>query len=94
MISEAVTTQISKLTFSHSCSKFLAIAKVGLAHYDSFLGLCFLLLFVFFRGGGGAGRGEVACAFVFLFVYACLYDAALPVPSLTHRSMSTNVVPS
>ena len=38
MISEAVTTKISKSTFSHPCSKFLATAKVGLAHYDSFCG--------------------------------------------------------
>ena len=28
----------SKSTFSHPCSKFLATAKVGLAHYDSFRG--------------------------------------------------------
>ena len=27
-----------KSTFSHPCSKFLATAKVGLAHYDSFHG--------------------------------------------------------
>ena len=38
MISEEVTTKISKSTFSHPCSKFLATAKVGLAHYDSFRG--------------------------------------------------------
>ena len=30
--------QNSKSTFSHLCSKFLATAKVGLAHYDSFHG--------------------------------------------------------
>ena len=30
--------KISKSTFSHPCSKFLATAKVGLAHYDSFRG--------------------------------------------------------
>ena len=38
MISKAVTTKISKSTFSHPCSKFLAAAKVGLVHYDSFRG--------------------------------------------------------
>ena len=36
MISEIVATQISKPTFSHPCSKFLATAKAGLTHYDSF----------------------------------------------------------
>ena len=38
MISKAVTTKLSKSTFSHPFSKFLATAKVGLAHYDSFSG--------------------------------------------------------
>ena len=38
MISKAVTTQISKWTFSHPCGKFLVTAKVGLAHDDSFCG--------------------------------------------------------
>ena len=38
MISEAVTTKISESTSSHRCSKFLATAKVGLAHCDSFHG--------------------------------------------------------
>ena len=32
---KAVTTKISKSTFSHPCSKFLATAKVGSAQYDS-----------------------------------------------------------
>ena len=36
-------------TFSHPCSKFLATANVGLAHYDSFSG----------GGGGGGGGGGV-----------------------------------
>ena len=38
MISLAVSTKISKSTFSHPFSKFLATAKVGLAHDDSFRG--------------------------------------------------------
>ena len=38
MISEAAETKISESTFSHPCSKFLATAKVDLAHYDSFRG--------------------------------------------------------
>ena len=38
MISETVTTKISKSTCLHPCSKVLATAEVGLAHYDSFRG--------------------------------------------------------
>ena len=38
MTSKAVTTKILKSTFSHLGSKFLATAKAGLAHYDSFRG--------------------------------------------------------
>ena len=38
VITYAVTTKISKSTFSHTCSKFLVNAKVDLSHYNSFRG--------------------------------------------------------
>ena len=38
MISEVISTKISKLIFSHPYSKFLATVKVGLAHYYPFRG--------------------------------------------------------
>ena len=62
MISEAVTTKISKSTFSHPCSKFLATAKVAMAHYHSF------------RGGGSPldCSNEMYLGFV-VFCFCCLF---------------------